>query len=80
MPIADFPTSILETEIVVMHIDDGHVYHFPILSSGNVSLNGSRVEPNPGAKREARLSVFAARDAALIAFSRTRSSRTGSRI
>jgi hypothetical protein len=49
MPITDFASEILETEIVLTHIEDGHVYHFPILSNGIVSLHGSRIEANPKA-------------------------------
>jgi hypothetical protein len=53
MPTTDFASEILETEIVLTHIEDGHVFHFPILSNGIVSLHGSRIEANPRAKREA---------------------------
>jgi hypothetical protein len=31
MPESDFATEILETEIVVKHDAEGHVFHFPIL-------------------------------------------------
>jgi hypothetical protein len=48
----DFATAILEAEVVVNHIEDGHVYHFPILSNA-VNLEGSRIEANPRAKCEA---------------------------
>jgi hypothetical protein len=47
MPTTDFASEILEPEIVLTHIKDGHVYHFPILSNGIVSLRGSRIEANP---------------------------------
>ncbi len=67
----DFAAEILETEVVLTHIKEGHVYHFPILPSGTVSLNGSRIEPNPKAKREARKYLCDAHDAARAAFSRT---------
>jgi hypothetical protein len=66
MPEIDFATSVLENKIVVTHIGDGHVYHFPILSNGTVSLHGSRTEPNPNAKREARRYLFDAHDAARV--------------
>jgi len=46
MPTTDFASEILETEIVRTHIENGHVYHFPILSNGIVSLHGSRIEAN----------------------------------
>ena len=42
MPQTDFAA-----EIVLTHIEEGHVYHFPIMPNGTVSLNGSRIEPNP---------------------------------
>lgn len=71
MPETDFATSLRETEAVVTHIEEGHVYHFPILSNGTVSLNGARIEPNPGAKREARRYVFEAHNAARTAFGRS---------
>jgi hypothetical protein len=71
-PETDFATSVLETEIVVTHIGDRHVYHFPILSNGTVSLHGSRIEPNPNAKREARRYLFEAHDAARIMLGRSK--------
>lgn len=71
MPETDFATSVLETEIVVTHIGDGHVYHFPILSNGTVSLHGSRIEPNPKAEREARRYLVDAHDAARVSFGRS---------
>jgi hypothetical protein len=67
----DFAASILETEVVVTHIGDGHVFHFPILSNGTVSLHGSRIEPNPNAKREARRYLFDAHDAARVSLGRS---------
>jgi hypothetical protein len=66
---SDFAAAILEAEVVVNHIEDGHVYHFPILSNGTVSLNGSRIEANPNAKREANRYLFEALDAAQTALS-----------
>ena len=67
----DFAAEILETEVVLTHLGEGHVYHFPITPNGTVSLKGSRIEPNPKAKREARKYLFDAHDAARAAFSRT---------
>jgi hypothetical protein len=67
----DFEAEILENEVVVAHVDEGHVYHFPILTNGTVSLHVSRMEPNPLAKREARRFLFDARDAALVALDRS---------
>jgi hypothetical protein len=72
MPEKDFAVSILETEVVVNHIADGHVFRFPILPNGTVSLHGSRVEPNPDAKREARKYLFDAHEAAMIAHGRAK--------
>jgi hypothetical protein len=66
-----FATEILTTEVVVNHLADGHIYRFPILSNGTVSLDGSRIEPNPEAKREARRYLFDAHDAARVAFGRS---------
>jgi hypothetical protein len=71
MPEADFATALLETEVVVTHIGDGHVFHFPILSNGIVSLHGARMEPNPDAKREARRYLFDAHNAARAAVGRS---------
>ena len=58
MPENAFEAEILENEVIVAHIAEGHVYHFPILTNGTVSLHGSRIEPNPQAKREASRYVF----------------------
>ncbi len=67
----DFEAEILENEVVVAHVGEGHVYHFPILINGTVSLHGSRMEPNPMAKREARRFLFDAHNAARIALGRS---------
>jgi hypothetical protein len=67
----DFEAEILENEVVVAHIDEGHVYHFPILTNGTVSLHGSLIEPNPASKRIARRFLFDAHDAARIALGRS---------
>jgi hypothetical protein len=64
LPQTDFAAEILETEIVLTHIGEGHVYHLPIIPNGTVSLNGSRIEPNPKAKREARKYLFDAHNVA----------------
>jgi hypothetical protein len=63
----DFEAEILENEVVVAHIDEGHVYHFPILTNGTVSLHGSLIEPNPASKRIARRFLFDAHNAARLA-------------
>jgi hypothetical protein len=62
-----FLIAILKTDIVVAHIDYGHVYYFPILSNGTVSLQGGRIIPNPDAKREPRRQLFNAHHAAVTA-------------
>jgi hypothetical protein len=54
MPQTDFAVEILETEIVLTAYGEGHVYHFPIVPNGTVSLNGPQIESNPKATREAR--------------------------
>lgn len=71
MPQTDFAAEILETEIILTHIGDGHVYHFPIMPNDTVSLHGSRIEPNPKANREARKCLFDAHNVARAAFGRT---------
>jgi hypothetical protein len=63
----DFATSLLETEVVVTHIDDGHVYHFPVLANGTVSMHGVRTEENPKAKRDPLRYLYEAHRAARIA-------------
>jgi hypothetical protein len=71
MPETDFEAEILENEVVVAHVAEGHIYHFPILANGTVSLHGSRIEPNISAKREARRYLFDAHNAARIALGRS---------
>jgi hypothetical protein len=61
----------LETEIVRTHIENGHVYHFPILSNGIVSLHGSRIEAKPKAKCEGSRYLLDARNAAQTALRRS---------
>jgi hypothetical protein len=48
----DFVAAILEDEVVLRHIDDGHVFRFPISSDGTVCVQGCRVEPSANGKRE----------------------------
>ena len=71
MPETDYEAEILENEIVVAHVTTGHVFYFPILTNGTVSLHGSKIEPNPQAKREARRLLFDAHNAARAAFGRS---------
>jgi hypothetical protein len=65
----EFAAAILEHELVLRHIRDGHVFHFPILSDGTVSGQASRVESNPKGDREARSYLSDAYAAAQHAFS-----------
>jgi hypothetical protein len=71
MPENGFEAEILENEIVVAHAAEGHIYHFPILNNGTVRLHGSRMEPNPQSKQEARRFLFDAHNAARAAFERS---------
>jgi hypothetical protein len=64
MPDTDFTAAILETEVVVKDITDGHIFHFPILGNGTVSLHGVRIEANPDAKRLANRYMLDAHNAA----------------
>jgi hypothetical protein len=66
----DFKTTISENEVVVSHVAEGHVYHFPILSNATVSLHGSVIVPNPQSKRPARRFLFDAHNAARAALGR----------
>jgi hypothetical protein len=54
MPGRNFSTEILTKEVVVGHRGDGHIFRFPILADGTITLYGSLIEPNPKAKCEAR--------------------------
>jgi hypothetical protein len=71
MPESDFEAEILEKEVVVAHVTTGHVYHFPVLTNGTVSLHGSSIEPNASTMREARRFLFDAHNAARSAFGRS---------
>ena len=73
MPDIDFTAEVLETEVVVKDAADGHIFHFPILGNGTVSLHGARIEANPEAKRQASRYVFNAHSAAQAALGRSRS-------
>jgi hypothetical protein len=66
----NFLISILKTDIVVAHIDDGHVYCFPILSDRTVSLQGGGISPNPDAKRMPQRQLFNAHHAATTEYNR----------
>jgi hypothetical protein len=64
----DFAAAILEDEIVLRHKQDGHVFHFPISSNGEVSVQGLRIESNPNGSREARVYLREAHKAAMAIF------------
>ena len=72
LPETDFEAEILEDEVVVAHVGEGHVYHSPILTNGTVrSLHGSKIKSNPASKRQARRFLFDAHNAACIVFGRS---------
>jgi hypothetical protein len=73
--LTNFAVEISDREVTVSETTDGHVFHFPILSNGTISLHGSCIERNAGAKRDANRSVFEACNAGRAALSRARISR-----
>jgi hypothetical protein len=50
----DFKTTLLENEVVVAHVAEGHIYRFRILLDGIISMHGSVTEPNPDSAISAR--------------------------
>jgi hypothetical protein len=64
--------AILQTEVVVKDTTDGHIFHFPTLGNGTVSLHGARIELNPDAKRQASRYMLDAHNAARTALGRSR--------
>jgi hypothetical protein len=54
MPDEKLSTVILTKEVVVGHRGDGHIFRFPMLADGTITLHGLLIEPNPKAKRDAR--------------------------
>ena len=64
MPYIDLSAEVLETEVVVKDAKDGHIFRFPILGNGTVSLHGARIEANPEAKRQASQCMLDAHNAA----------------
>jgi hypothetical protein len=66
----DFAAAILENEIILRHIDEGHVFRFPILPDGKIDVQASRIEPNPRARQEASVYLFDAHHAAVAAYGR----------
>jgi hypothetical protein len=63
----EFEVEILENEVVVVQIEERHIYHFPIELDGSVSLNGSYLEPNREAEQWTRIHVLEAYRAAKVA-------------
>lgn len=63
----DFDAEILTDEVVICHRGDGHIFRFPILLNGTVSLDGCLIEPNPNAKQAGRYYVLDAHEAARAA-------------
>jgi hypothetical protein len=72
MPNTDFTAAVSGTEVVVKDSADGHIFHFPILGNGTVSLHGARIEANPDAKRQASRYMLDAHNAARTALGRSR--------
>jgi hypothetical protein len=70
MPDSDFKAIIAEGMVIVTHIKEGHLFYFPVLRNGSVSLHGARIKANPNAKTEANKFVFLAHSAALAALAR----------
>jgi Cu/Zn superoxide dismutase len=54
MPNTDFTAAVSGTEVVVKDSADGHIFHFPILGNGTVSMHGMHIDPNPDARRKAQ--------------------------
>ena len=51
---SDFKALILEKEVVVAHLAEGHIYRFPIPSNGTFSMHGPLTEPNADSKISAK--------------------------
>jgi hypothetical protein len=66
MPDARFTTEVSDTKVIVTDATDGHVFRFPILSNGTVSLQGSRIRQST-AKHDAGRYLFEANNAGGIA-------------
>jgi hypothetical protein len=67
---SDFAAAILENEIILRHIDEGHLFRFPISPDGGIDVRATRIEPNPGARCDASLYLSEAHHAALEAYQR----------
>jgi hypothetical protein len=70
LTVSDFAAAILENEIILRHIDEGHVFRFPISVDGKIDVQASRIESNPGARCDATTYLFDAHHAALEAYQR----------
>jgi len=67
---SDFKAIIAEGMVIVSHVSEGHLFYFPVLPNGSVSLHGARIKANPKAKTEANKFVFLAHGAARAALER----------
>jgi hypothetical protein len=65
-----FKTTVAEGMVIVTHLGEGHLYHFPVVPNGTVSLHGARIKANPKAKTEANKFLFVAHGAARAALAR----------
>lgn len=67
---SDFKVIIAEGMVIVSHRSEGHLFYFPVLANGSVSLHGARIKANPKATTEANKFVFLAHNAARAALAR----------
>ncbi len=67
---SDFKAIIAEGMVIVSHRSEGHLFYFPVLRNGSVSLHGARIKANPKAKTEANKFLFLAQSAAQAALPR----------
>jgi hypothetical protein len=64
---SDFRAFLAEGMVIVTHLSEGHLFYFPVLRDGSVSLHGARIKAGPKAKTEANKFLFAALGAARAA-------------
>jgi hypothetical protein len=67
---SDFMAIIAEGMVIVTHRREGHMFYFPVLPNGSVSLHGARIKANPKAKTEGNKFLFVAQSAAQAALAR----------
>jgi hypothetical protein len=67
---SDFKAFLAEGMVIVTHLKEGHLFYFPVLRNGSVSLHGARIQANPKAKTEANKFVFLAHSAACATLAR----------